>query len=275
MVRRSARPSRRDQCLTPTKYTDAMLDGMQTAYGLGFLSPGGAEETREMVAGLTVENAHVLDLGCGVGGPAVLLVQELKAARVTGVDVEEEQLRRAGQLIRQLDLEAKIRFQLVEPGPLPLPDESVDIIITKDVICHIPDKKACFEDMLRVLKPGGVFVVADWQLGPSTPEAVFEEWHRQLATAGLVFYFEPVDVYIDTMKRAGFAEVSATDHTEWSRRSAAEQLTLALGGNRDSSIDRLGSDGYDKRTLITKTRLDGLNNGEVEHWHVKGVKAFR
>ena len=248
---------------------------MQTAYGAGFLSPGGAEETRQMVAGLTVANAHVLDLGCGVGGPAVLLVQELKAARVTGVDVEEEPLRRAGQLIRKLHLESKIRFQLVEPGPLPLPDESVDIIITKDVICHIADKKACFEDMLRVLKPGGAFVVVDWQLGPSTPEAVFKEWHRQLATAGLVFYFEPVDVYIDTMKQAGFAEVSATDHTEWSRRSAAEQLALALGGNRDSSIDRLGSDGYDKRTLITKTRLDGLNNGEVEHWHVKGVKAFR
>ena len=77
------------------------------------------------------------------------------------------------------------------------------------------------------------------------------------------------------MKQAGFAQVSATDYTPWSRQSATEQLALALGDNRDSSITALGSDGYDKRTLITKTRLDGLNNGEVEHWHVKGVKASR
>ena len=49
------------------QYTDAMLDGMQSAYGAGFLSPGGPEELRQMLDGIDVVGAHALDLGCGSG----------------------------------------------------------------------------------------------------------------------------------------------------------------------------------------------------------------
>ena len=126
------------------QYSDEMLSGMQTTYGVGFLSPGGAQETRQMVHGLTVANADVLDLGCGVGGAAMLLTKELGARRVTGVEVEEKQTVAATQLVREQAMEASIDIEKIEPGPLPFAEASFDIIITKDVICHISDRLACF-----------------------------------------------------------------------------------------------------------------------------------
>ena len=140
---------------TSKQYSDEMLSGMQTTYGTGFLSPGGAEETRQMVDGLDVANTDVLDLGCGVGGAPMLLVSELNARHVTGVGVEEKQVTTAKQLISEQRLDPRITIEQISPGALPFPDASFDIIITKDVICHISDRLACFSDMLRLLKPGG------------------------------------------------------------------------------------------------------------------------
>ena len=254
------------------QYSDEMLAGMQTTYGAGFLSPGGAEETRQMVDGLRVADAHILDLGCGVGGAAMLLVTELNARHVTGVDVEKKQITAARHNVIEQGLADTINIEQIEPGPLRFPGESFHFIITKDVICHIPDRVACFTDMLRLLKPGGVLVVADWQRGKSTTEGIFETWGAQLAASGLVFYFEPVEVYIDDMKQAGFPEVIPIDHTEWSRQSAAEQLAYATGANRQTAMANLGESAVERRNLMTETRLKGLANREIEHWHLRGIK---
>ena len=255
------------------QYSDEMLSGMQTTYGAGFLSPGGAEETRQMVDGLDVADADVLDFGCGVGGAAMLLLTELHARHVTGVDVEGKQITAAKQMIHQHGLQQRTHIEQVEPGPLPFADESFNIIITKDVVCHIPDRLSCFQDMLRLLKPGGVLVVADWLRGKTRSEGYFDTWTGQLATGGLVFYFEPAAVYIDFMKRAGFSKVVPIDHTEWSRQSAAAQLAHATGANRQSALANLGDDGSERRNLMTETRLKGLSNGEIEHWHLRGYKG--
>ena len=257
------------------QYSDAMLDGMQTAYGSGFLSPGGAEETRQMVEGLTVENAHVLDLGCGVGGAALLLAGELNAGHVTAVDVEAKQLERAWVLVEESGLADRITLKRIEPGTLPLPDNSFDIVLTKDVMCHFPDKTIGFQAALRVLKPGGTLALADWMRGKNTDIQIFDNWADQLAAAGLVFYFESVEAYMDQMRSSGFREVTACDHTQWSTQNTGQQLDNALGSDRDPSIDFLGGEGYDKRTLLTRTRYQGLHDGEIEHWHVRGDKTLK
>ena len=57
-------------------------------------------------------------------------------------------------------------FQLVEPGPLPFADQSFDAVFTKDAIVHIPDKPPFYREVLRVLRPGGLFVGSDWLCGP-------------------------------------------------------------------------------------------------------------
>ena len=71
------------------QYSDAVLVSMQSLYGKGFLSPGGAAEVFQIVDGVAVEGRHVLDLGCGIGGATAVLAGELGAARVVGIEVVE------------------------------------------------------------------------------------------------------------------------------------------------------------------------------------------
>ena len=53
-----------------------MLAGMQAAYGEGFLSPGAAPDMRRLLRTVEVEDKHVLDFGCGVGGATVMFAGE-------------------------------------------------------------------------------------------------------------------------------------------------------------------------------------------------------
>ena len=139
------------------QYSDTTLDEMQLLYGEGYLSPGGAEEVDAILDGVPVRGRRVLDLGCGVGGAAIRIVQELAAGSVVGIDVEEPALERATAAVRAAGLAGRIRFELVSPGSIPLADESVDIAFCKDVICHLADKGPLFSEVGRVLRRGGNF----------------------------------------------------------------------------------------------------------------------
>ena len=70
------------------EYDDRMLKLLQIIWGEGFLSPGGPEAVREIVAGLDLKDKAVLDIGCGLGGLAEVLAKEF-GARVIGVDVAQ------------------------------------------------------------------------------------------------------------------------------------------------------------------------------------------
>jgi len=66
----------------------------ELVWGKGFLSPGGPDNVKETVAGLDLADKLVLDIGCGIGGPALVLAGEL-GARVIGFDLEAPLIARA------------------------------------------------------------------------------------------------------------------------------------------------------------------------------------
>ena len=75
-------------------YPEAFIERLHTRWGRGFLSPGGAEEVLEIVSGLDLAARRLLDLGCGPGGPAIVLARET-GAHVLGIDIEPQLLDRA------------------------------------------------------------------------------------------------------------------------------------------------------------------------------------
>ncbi len=110
----------------------------------------------------------------------LVLVQEHRASRVMGIDVEEQLIEMARARSRRLDLDDRIQYQRVEPGPLPFADASFDVVFSKDAIIHIRDKKALYTEALRVLRPGGLLLESDW-LG-SEGESIsptMEKWIEQ------------------------------------------------------------------------------------------------
>ncbi|MEM6679628.1 MAG: methyltransferase domain-containing protein, partial [Pseudomonadota bacterium] len=148
------------------QYDALLLEQLQALWGSGFLSPGGREEVRLIVEGLDLAGKTVLDIGTGLGGPALVLAGECDA-QVTGLDVQAEILAEARERITAAGLDQQITLQLTTPGPLPLADAEADVVFSKDSLIHVPDKPTIYAEMFRVLRPGGALAISDWLTGPA------------------------------------------------------------------------------------------------------------
>jgi ubiquinone/menaquinone biosynthesis C-methylase UbiE len=137
----------------PAEYDDRLIALLETLWGDGFLSPGGAEEVDKVLVDLSLEGLHVLDFGCGTGGIACYLVEARGGARVTGIDIEVPVLDHARGRAEARGLADRIDFVRVAPGPLPFPGQSFDAVFSKDAMIHVPDKEALFVDLFRLLRP--------------------------------------------------------------------------------------------------------------------------
>ncbi len=103
----------------------------------------------------------VLDLGCGAGTDLLIAAQmTYPAGRVIGVDMTSSMLNRARKSARDMGMEnVELHESLIEE--LPLDDGSVDVVISNGVIDLVPDKDAVFDEIDRVLRPGGRLQFAD------------------------------------------------------------------------------------------------------------------
>jgi arsenite methyltransferase len=103
----------------------------------------------------------VLDLGCGAGTDLLIAAQMTgPEGRVVGVDMTASMLERAATSARGMGLgNVELHESLIES--LPLEDGSVDVVISNGVIDLVPDKDAVFDEIDRVLRPGGRLQVAD------------------------------------------------------------------------------------------------------------------
>lgn len=115
----------------------------------------------------------VLDLGCGAGFDAVLAARRVgPAGRAIGVDMTPGMIAKARHNAAVLGLD-NLEFMMGEIERLPLPDASVDLVITNGVFNLCPDKPAVLSEVFRVLRPGGRLQMADILLEPQvTPEEV-------------------------------------------------------------------------------------------------------
>ena len=148
----------------------------------------------------------LLDLGCGSGA------EVLRAARIVGpsgkaigVDMTDEMLELAGANLRVSGL-TNVEFLKGEIEALPLPDASVDVILSNCVLNLSPDKPSAFGEAFRVLRPGGRFVVADVVIpGAVEPDP---DWRSRVSAwtsceAGALTEAE----YRRGLEGAGFSEV--------------------------------------------------------------------
>ena len=105
--------------------------------------------------------ATVLDLGCG-GGTDLLIAAQMvgSSGRVIGVDMTPSMLERARASAGEMGLSnVELHESLIES--LPVDDASVDVVISNGVIDLVPDKDAVFDEIDRVLRPGGRLQIAD------------------------------------------------------------------------------------------------------------------
>jgi MPBQ/MSBQ methyltransferase len=101
---------------------------------------------------------QVLDVGCGIGGSSRILGRDYGFA-VTAVTISPQQVKRAQDLTPP---ELPVKFQVDDAMALSFPDNSFDVVWSVEAGPHMPDKALFAKELMRVLKPGGILVLADW-----------------------------------------------------------------------------------------------------------------
>lgn len=126
---------------------------------------GGPEATRALAERVGIADTDVLDLGCGVGGPARMLAQDF-GCTVAGLDLTESYCRTAAELSRLVGLAERTRFVCASAHVLPFADQAWPWVWTQHAAMNIPDKPRMYAEVARMLAPGGRFVLYDIVAGP-------------------------------------------------------------------------------------------------------------
>ncbi|MEC7490331.1 MAG: methyltransferase domain-containing protein [Pseudomonadota bacterium] len=148
---------------------------IERLYGDNFLSLSGEKSSDHMItlSGINA-NSQVLDVGSGVGGPALYLAEKT-GCRVTGVDIIEWNVEEANKRSSLRGLAHKVGFQVGDATALSFADAYFDVVLSQDAWCHVVDKRRVVAEAVRTLRPGGYVAFTDWvELAWMDPEYAAE-----------------------------------------------------------------------------------------------------
>ena len=156
------------------------------------------------------EGETVLDLGSGAGFDCFLAANKVgKKGKVIGVDMTPEMLDKARENARKGKY-GNVEFRLGEIENLPVPDGTVDIVISNCVINLSPNKRKVFEEAFRVLKPKGRLMVSDIVLLKELPEIIKKNVQAYI---GCVAGAEMKNKYLKLIENAGFQKVKVIEES--------------------------------------------------------------
>lgn len=247
------------------EYHDAMVSLLELIWGEGFMAPGGPGNVRRMVEGLDLRDRRLLDIGCGIGGPALQLAEET-GARVLGIDLEPPLIERAERSAAARGLEGRVEFRVVEPGPLPCDDGSMDVVLSAGAFTQTADKAGMFRECLRVLQPGGVLTCYDWM---RRDDAYSEDMLRWFELEGLTYAMETLEDHRRLLEEAGFVDVETTDASAWYRRRVAEEYEQLRGPLYPLMLERIGRENADHFVENWRAMVVVCEKGEMRQGYCR------
>ena len=161
-------------------------------------------------AGLS-EGEVVLDIGSGGGIDTVLAAKRVgPAGRVIGLDALPEMCERARAAASAAEVAHWCDFREGEMEAIPLPDDSVDVVISNGVINLSPRKSRAFAEITRVLRPGGRICVSDLLVNDDLPPDVLSSGP---AWAGCIAGALSEPIFRRKLDRAGLVDVEVTERS--------------------------------------------------------------
>ena len=175
----------------------------------------------------------VIDLGSGSGTDTFIAALKVgSSGRVLGIDMTREQLAKAERLRRQHDFRnlAYLDGYIEETG---LEPDTADCVISNGVINLAPDKARVFDEVARLLRPGGRLAIADIVTDSELPDSIAGNVDLWAACIGGA---TQLNRYLGTIERAGFAVREVQENREYRFLSDAAQAATQRFGVKSVSI---------------------------------------
>ncbi|MFH8367649.1 SAM-dependent methyltransferase [Streptomyces sp. NPDC018031] len=183
---------------------------------------------------------RVLDIGCGVGGPAVRLAKAT-GAEVVGINVSVKQVEKANALAESEGVSGKVGFQHGDAMALPFEDASFDAVWMLESVMQMPSRAAAFAEAARVLRPGGRLTLTDnFEREPITEERrpVIEKILQSYLTQPPASF----DDYPAVLREAGLRCTEVLDVSENTSKQSTKRLMEAAMKNMAELEAKIGKE---------------------------------
>lgn len=154
-------------------------------------------------------NSRVLDVGAGYGGSMRYIAKRI-GCHCVALNLSEVENARDREMNREQGLDALIDVLDASFEKIDFPDNNFDVVWSQDAILHSDHRKKVFEEVARVLKPGGEFIMTDPMQTDECPEGVLQPIldRIHLSSLGSPGY------YVKTAKEAGMEDLGYEDHSD-------------------------------------------------------------
>lgn len=137
--------------------------GQDALQGADPYSAIASSELRWLIHGAGLDARQTLvDLGCGRGGPGIAVAQ-WSGVRLIGIDWSVVGVKAAAERASRAGINPPPSFLACDARAMPFADRTVDAFISIDVLQLIPDREKVFEEVARILRPGGVLAFSSWE----------------------------------------------------------------------------------------------------------------
>ncbi len=248
------------------EYHDNMVTMLELIWGEGYMAPGGPGNVAKMLEGIDTHGKRILDIGCGIGGPAFEMAQT-HGATVVGIDLEAPLIARATQSAADRGLDDQCTFQTVTAGPLPFADKCFDIVISAGAITQTGDKAGILGEAYRVLHPGGYLSSYEWL---KSEGEISEDMRYWLKMEELTYALQTIDEFREQIKNAGFADIVAEDATAWYRAEARREYELIKGELNPRLHELLGRGDAEHFVEDWRAMVVVIDKGEMRQGYFRG-----
>jgi len=249
-----------------TEYYDNMVKLLELIWGEGYMAPGGPGNVAKLLQGTNATDKRILDIGCGLGGPAFEMARSCNA-KVVGIDLEAQLIERASSDAKAAGLDDQCEFLQVEPGPLAFDDESFDIVVSSGAITQTEDKLSMFTEIFRVLRPEGWFSCYEWMGDGSEYSDDMRKW---IELEELTYDFKTLEEYGRLLISSGFGEVDVTDASDWYRAEARREYALISGDLYPSMVELLGQHDADHFVEDWRAMVVVIDSREMRQGYCRG-----
>jgi ubiquinone/menaquinone biosynthesis C-methylase UbiE len=248
------------------EYFENMVTTLELLWGEGYMAPGGPGNVAKLLAGLATSGKRILDIGCGIGGPAFEMART-HGARVVGIDLEAPLIERAKRAATKQELSDRCDFQTVIAGPLAFDDESFDIVTSAGAFTQTADKAGLLAESLRVLKPGGTLSCYEWLKSPGEYSKDMLYWFE---VEGLTYALATLEDFRDQFVVAGFTGIRSEDATAWYRTQVHLEYDLIRGELYPRMVELIGQKDADHFVEDWRAMAIVIDKNEMRQGYLRG-----